>query len=103
MIGVYLCEDHGRAGLADVCIHIAEAVSSRSPTPDVVSVKFQMGNFGNQREAAVILVLNYCRLCAVDHGFPTQDCELPGEAWEVVSKRGQFTGVCGACLKVATS
>jgi hypothetical protein len=26
MVGVCICEHHGRAGLADVCIHIHEAV-----------------------------------------------------------------------------
>ena len=97
MVGVYICEHHGRAGLADVCIHVAEAVSSGSQAHDVVSAHLRITNFGNQA-AEMILTLSYCHSCATDYGFPTRNSELQEAALEAVLTRGQFTGVCRECL-----
>ena len=99
MVGICICEQHGRAGLADVCIHIAEAVTLRSRTNNVVSIRFKMGHFANQVDAEVILVLTYCPNCAEDYGFPTANCELTDSDWEEFARGGQFTGVCAECLK----
>ena len=93
-----MCERHGRAGLADVCIHIGEAVSLRSRLNDVVSASFNMGNFANEEDAQMILVFTYCQPCAETYGFPERSCELPGANWDEMSTRGQFTGVCAECL-----
>jgi len=101
MVGVCICEHHGRAGLADVCIHVAEAVSSGSPTHDIVSARFRMGRFSNQQDAEVIFTLSYCQACAMDHGFPTSDSDLFEGAWERVVAGDKFTGVCGQCLREA--
>lgn len=102
MVGVCTCEQHGRAGLADVCVHVAEAVSAQSRVPDVVSASFRMGRFGSQADAEIVLMLTYCLMCARDHGFPTHNCNLPETEWEDVFGKGQFTGVCADCLKEAT-
>lgn len=103
MVGVIICGHHGRAGLADVCIHVAEAVSSGSRAHDLVSARFRMGNFGNQQDAEMIFTLSYCHACAMDHDFPTRNSDLPEAAWEAIFARGQFTGVCSECLKDVTS
>ena len=57
MVGVCICEHHGRAALADVCIYIHEAVDQRSRAHNVVSARFRMGNFGGQQHAEVIFTL----------------------------------------------
>ncbi len=99
MVGVCICEHHGRAGLADVCIHIHEAVSTGSRMSDVFSASFRMGNFNNREGAEIVFTLNYCRKCATTHGLPTHNCEFPEANWEGLENKSQFTGVCGECLK----
>ena len=103
MVGVCICEHHGRAGLADVCIHIHEAVTSRSGAHNVVTARFKVGNLGNQQDTDVIFTLFYCATCATEYGFPTSNCELPEADWEEFDTRGQFTAVCYECMKEVTS
>ena len=101
MVGVCICEHHGRAGLADVCIHVAEAVSSGSGAHDVVSARIRMGSFGNQQDAEMILTFIYCHACAIQHGLPNHDSDLPEDVSDAVFAEGEFTGVCGECLDQA--
>ena len=101
MVGVCLCERHGRAGLADVCHHIALAVSSRVTPPEVITAEFNFGDFAGIPDAPMILSLRYCQSCVEDFGFPPESRELPDTEFDTMAGKGLFTGTCASCLREA--
>jgi hypothetical protein len=98
MVGVCICERHGRAGLADVCHHITLAVSANMTPPEVITAKFNFGNFAGIPDAPMIFLLQYCQSCVADFGFPPESCELPDIEFDTMTGRGLFTGTCASCL-----
>ena len=101
MVGICICERHGRSGLDDVCEHIALAVSSRATPPRLITIKFDFGEFAGKADAHMILSIIYCPTCAEEFGFPLSDGELPEAEWQPMTQRGRFTGACASCLSDA--
>ena len=101
MVGICICERHGRAGLADVCEHLALAVSSRSTPPQVITIKFNFGEFAAMPGADMVLMNMYCRNCAEEFGFPPSSGDLPASEWQPMIEAGRFTGLCSTCLSDA--
>lgn len=98
MVGICICERHGRTGLADVCEHLTLAVSSRTAPPQVITIKFNCGEFAGKPDAHMVLSIMYCPSCAEEFGFPLSDGELPETEWQPMTERGRFTGACSSCL-----
>jgi hypothetical protein len=101
MVGVCMCERHGRAGLADVCYHIALAVSTRVTPPEVIIAEFNFGNLAGIPDAPMIFLLKYCRSCVEDFGFPPESRELPDAEFDTMVGEGLSTGTCASCLREA--
>jgi hypothetical protein len=98
MVGICICKRHGRAGLADVCQHIARDVSARVSPAEIISARFDLGTFAGITDAPMVLTLHYCRACAGDYRFPPESGELPEEELEAMWESGPFRGACDHCL-----
>jgi hypothetical protein len=101
MVGICICEHHGRVGLADVCHHIALALAARATPPEIIIAKFNFGKFAGIPDAPMIFLLQYCRSCAEDFSFPPVSRELPDTEFDMMAGRGLFTGTCASCLREA--
>lgn len=96
-MGVVMCSEHGRSGIALVCSHVGAAVVEREPLParSIVTVDFVESD---------VLEPTYCMKCIADAGLPTSPRRMSGEAFErLCETKFNPVPVCVSCFAAANA